>query len=489
MNIPDVVLDLGQRPASVSTPRGTAGPARSDPVDFEAVLDARSGNADPCLSATYAEGSADAALVTAVAPRQGPPAPSPVPESELPAQDTPPPNEPIEAPPTNDVGPQAAVAAQMPVQIPPATLVTVGLSKTAAAPPTENAAVVLPGAALLDSVSVKATLSGSTDFAAGLVAADEAVTSTAQFLQGEVAGQAPNADQGAPVATMLLPQDSPTALLLPGTEEPAPSPTSRSAELKVVSSLNGAETSAAPGASAPVEEMDGAALMRGAWTNAASDRSSRVALSQAVAEEAGASRAAVDPVRVSTALPREAADPVRGVQAPPPATESGTVVHGAAKAEAPLAPPAPPAPPETVSLEIVRDFAVRSVRYLVTRGERTVTVRLVPESLGELHLEVTSAKEGLFVRLISANPAVREFLSEGLHNLRVALAESGVSAADVLVTADMASGHPAAEGRTPEWAGSARSPGPAAPRLDVPAEAGLAHNTTSPHEGALNVLV
>ena len=477
MNIPDILLGLGQRPASVSMPRGAARSARPGPVDFEAVLAARPGNADPCRSATGAERSADAALEAARVRRRDPHASSPVRETERPTQDTPPPNERIEETPTDDVGPQAAVAAQTPVQTYPSNHATAGPSETATAPPSDNAAVVLPVAALLDSVSVKAALSGSTALAAG-----EAASSAAQALQGEVASQAPNADQGAPVASLLLPQDTPTGVLLPGTEEPAPSLTPWPAELKAASFLHGTETSAASGASAPVEEMDAAAILRGAWTDAASDRSSRVALSQAAAEEAGASRPAADAVRVGTALPREAADSFRSVQAPPPATETGTGVHGAAEAEA------PPAPPERVGLEIIRDFTVRSVRYLVTRGGRTLTVRLVPESLGELHLEVTSAKEGLFVRLVSANPAVREFLSEGLHNLRVALAESGVKVADVLVTADMASGHPAAEGRTPEWAGPARSSGPADPRLDGPAEAGLAHNTTSPHEGTLNVL-
>ncbi|GAF75628.1 unnamed protein product, partial [marine sediment metagenome] len=74
------------------------------------------------------------------------------------------------------------------------------------------------------------------------------------------------------------------------------------------------------------------------------------------------------------------------------------------------------------------------------------------------------------------------------HNLRVALAEGGVKVADVLVTADMASGHPAAEGRTPEWAGPARPPGTADWGRDVSVEAAAAPATTYPHEGALNVL-
>ena len=469
MNIPDVLLGLGQRPASVSMPRGAARSTRSAPVDFETLLGARSG---PCLSATGAESSADAAPETATVGRQDSYASSAVRETEEPAQDAPPRDERIEETPADDVGPLAAAAAQTPVQTHPSNQATAGPSETATAPASDNAAVVLPGAALLDSVSVKAALSGSTALAAG-----EAASSAAQALQGEVASQAPNADQGAPVASLLLPQDTPTGVLLPGTEEPAPSLTPWPAELKAASFLHGTETSAASGASAPVEEMDAAAFLRGAWTNAVSDGSSPAAV-----EEAGASQPAASSVRVGTTLPQEAADPVGSVQAPPPATETDTGVHGAAKAEA------PPAHPERVSLEVVRDFAVRSVRYLVTRGERTVTVRLVPESLGELHIEVTSVKEGLFVRLISANPAVRGFLGEGLDNLRAALAESGVEVADVLVTTDMASGHSAAEGRHPQWAAPARSPGTADWGRDVSVEAAAAPATTYPHEGALNVL-
>lgn len=483
MNIPDILLGLGQRPASVSMPRGVARSTRSAPVDFERLLGARSG---PCLSATGAESSADAAPETATVGRQDSYAPSAVQETEEPAQDAPPRDERIEETPADDVGPQAAdevgplaaAAAQAPVATYPSDQATAGPSETATALPSDNAAVVLPGAALLDSVSVKAALSGSTALAAG-----EAASSAAQALQGEVAGQTPNADQGAPAASLLLPQDTPTGVLLPGTEEAAPSLRPWSAGLRAAVLQGGTETSAASGVSAPLEEMDAASLLREAWTDAVSARSSPAALSEAAAEEGGASRPAADSVRVGTAAPREAADFVRTGQGPPPATETDTGVHGAAKADA------GPALPERVSLEVVRDFTVRSVRYLVTRGERTVTIRLVPESLGELHLEVTSAKEGVFVRLMSANPAVRGFLSEGLKNLRVVLAESGVEVADVVVTTDMASGHPAGEGGNPQWAGPAGSPGSAAWGLDGAAEAGPAHATMYPHEGALNVLV
>jgi len=468
MNIPDVLLGLGQRLASVSIARGAARPIRPGPVDFEAVLDARPRSTAPCRSVTVDERSADAARQSARVRRGDSDASSPVGETERPTQDTPFPNESIEEAPTEDLAPQAVGAAQTPVQTRP----TAGPSETATAQPSDDTAVVLPAAALLDHVAVKTALSSSTALSAG-----EAASSAAQTLQGEVAGQALNTEQGAPGAALLLPQHTTGGAVLPGTEEPVSLLTPWSGELKAVSFPNGTESSAASGASGPVEEMEAAALVRGAWTTALSEGSAAAAI-----EDAGASQPAANLARVATALPQEVADTVGPVQAPPPATESDVGVRGAAKVEV----PAPSA--ERVNLEVVRDFALRSVRYLVTRGERTLSVRLVPESLGELHLEVTSAKEGLFVRLISANPAVREFLGAGLDNLRAALSENGVDVADVLVTTDMASGHPAAGGRSPEWAGPARSPGTADWGRDVSAEGPAAPATTPPHEGALNVL-
>jgi len=69
---------------------------------------------------------------------------------------------------------------------------------------------------------------------------------------------------------------------------------------------------------------------------------------------------------------------------------------------------------------------VRNVRYLVSNGQHRITVRLVPESLGELHLEVQSSGGQTSVRLVSANPMVRGALEAQTPELKNALAREGL---------------------------------------------------------------
>jgi flagellar hook-length control protein FliK len=89
--------------------------------------------------------------------------------------------------------------------------------------------------------------------------------------------------------------------------------------------------------------------------------------------------------------------------------------------------------PETVSGQNARVTAepltipvVRNVRYLVSNGQHRITVRLVPESLGELHLEVQSSGGQTSVRLVSANPMVRGALEAQTPELKDALAREGL---------------------------------------------------------------
>lgn len=87
----------------------------------------------------------------------------------------------------------------------------------------------------------------------------------------------------------------------------------------------------------------------------------------------------------------------------------------------------------------LKETVVKSVRLLVARGEQTLSVRLSPPSLGELHVEVAHGHDGIQVRLMSASGAVRDALEGQLPGLRDSLARSGLSGASVSVSLDAAS--------------------------------------------------
>jgi flagellar hook-length control protein FliK len=98
------------------------------------------------------------------------------------------------------------------------------------------------------------------------------------------------------------------------------------------------------------------------------------------------------------------------------------------------------AAPAAPTLDNVAQYVVRSVRLMVHDGQKTLTVRLIPPSLGELHLEITSVRDNLQVRLMSANPVVRDALESQLTSLRDTLARSGVEASSVTVASGSTSG-------------------------------------------------
>lgn len=63
-----------------------------------------------------------------------------------------------------------------------------------------------------------------------------------------------------------------------------------------------------------------------------------------------------------------------------------------------------------------------------------MTVRLVPEHLGELKLDVTSSGDVLSVRVASASAPVRQAIESQLHVLREALARDGFDQLRMTVT-------------------------------------------------------
>ena len=78
------------------------------------------------------------------------------------------------------------------------------------------------------------------------------------------------------------------------------------------------------------------------------------------------------------------------------------------------------------TVETLGNYAVKSVRYLVSENERSLQVRLNPPALGKLQVEVVSTKDALHVRLVSGNVAVREALESQVDGLRDTLARDGL---------------------------------------------------------------
>lgn len=103
-----------------------------------------------------------------------------------------------------------------------------------------------------------------------------------------------------------------------------------------------------------------------------------------------------------------------------------------------------PSPPEAVivertSLQALPEQTLRVVRYLSNNGEQTMRIRLVPESLGEVRIEVTTSHDAISIKLASANTAVREILQTHAQGLQTALAQDNASAVRVSITSDAAS--------------------------------------------------
>ncbi len=133
------------------------------------------------------------------------------------------------------------------------------------------------------------------------------------------------------------------------------------------------------------------------------------------------------------------------IQARPARPVAAAATHGAQAESTVIVAPAPTdtmaateAVAPKVSPEHLRQVTVDGVRMLVSRGGKTISVQLVPESLGELRLEVSSAPtgNGVHVRLISANAEVRDALAAQLPSLKEALTRTGVETTHVVVASE-----------------------------------------------------
>lgn len=148
---------------------------------------------------------------------------------------------------------------------------------------------------------------------------------------------------------------------------------------------------------------------------------------------------------------------------------------------------------ERVSLAALDKLALQSVRYLISHGEKTVTVQLAPPSLGELRIEISTVKNTLNVSLISGNEGVRDVLQGHAPALREALARNGIELVNVAVLPALA-GHAAAgqnTGHAPPSFQQMTSPARFASPTTAESEPSIKamYTRAAPHDGTLNLFV
>lgn len=69
----------------------------------------------------------------------------------------------------------------------------------------------------------------------------------------------------------------------------------------------------------------------------------------------------------------------------------------------------------------------QQMHLMQQEGARTMRLRLVPENLGELQIEIQGTGDAMKVRLISANPAVRDALESQMSDLKDAMQKQGLA--------------------------------------------------------------
>ncbi len=102
--------------------------------------------------------------------------------------------------------------------------------------------------------------------------------------------------------------------------------------------------------------------------------------------------------------------------------------------------PEAPERPTRTSLSDIAQTAVRSVRYLARNGEQRMTLRLIPESLGEVHIEVVSTKDAMSIKLIAESAVVRDAMEAQTHQLRDSLSREGLDVRTITVSEESGSG-------------------------------------------------
>jgi flagellar hook-length control protein FliK len=214
---------------------------------------------------------------------------------------------------------------------------------------------------------------------------------------------------------------------------------------------------------------------------------------------AQAAIASLDPQAKEGRVDTPATEPatVRGVEgvarpeAPPVLSRESSSVDGAARAAS------LPDPVEVPVAELGR-FAVRGVRQLLHEGEQRMTLKVMPESLGEVRIEVTRQGGEVQVRMSATTQAVREMLDGQAHTLREALVREGFDSPRIQFTQQPPSssggggwsgaGSQEAQQQPGHAHGNSARQGGNAPRPEAPG--GNAHRpATASGGGALNVTV
>lgn len=185
----------------------------------------------------------------------------------------------------------------------------------------------------------------------------------------------------------------------------------------------------------------------------------------------------------------------------PPLTSVERVHHaqasqGAGGSERSAQTAMPEPPPERSTLPSLSDNALRSIRYLASGDRKSLHIRMVPASLGEVRVEVSSTGDGkgLEIRMTSVSPAVRDALEGQLAGLRDALQRDGLAVGRMVVSADASAQQPASDGMPGRHAAlneHGRSPGsspnsPFGGGDESPAGATMRQRVA--HHGVLDVL-
>lgn len=102
--------------------------------------------------------------------------------------------------------------------------------------------------------------------------------------------------------------------------------------------------------------------------------------------------------------------------------------------------PAKPEGPVRTTLPELAHTAVRGIRYLAHNGEHRMSIRLIPESLGEVHIEVQSSKKALTVKLVADSALARETIEAHVHQLRDSLSQEGLEVRSITISDDSGSG-------------------------------------------------
>jgi len=179
-------------------------------------------------------------------------------------------------------------------------------------------------------------------------------------------------------------------------------------------------------------------------------------------------------------------------------------VEAPATAETPQ--PAAPASrdamlPERVALHDIGRAAAGGVRQLAAQGGGSLVIRVAPESLGDLRIEVRREDGQVTVKVTASNQAVREALETGAHGLREVLAREGVELKQMQVSAPPSGGQPQTQQQAQQQAqqhtqdpagqrgtGSGYRPQPDTPSRQESYPSGQGDRAPRPtHPGALNV--